>query len=320
MSWDDTSHAVFYQEEEDVEEIFMGNLMNEEDVMNTLVMKKEDNMKKEDIIKKEDVMKKEDGMKEELMKEDSTDEENDEGMSIALRVKCRKMSKLSPISFNCQNSDCESVSVKNDSCEDSYVSVTPDETFIDSIISLVRRIAPDLRYSKVKSDARRKRQMRKERRKVTKSIHPDLRCLWRHMDQLLAPPAPRVEEVSPYPRVDWTKVNTRNLANLPKPQRYAVHGCEPDPNFYEKKSVNYGSGTNYLRSDYEGAMPYPYGSLPGFRTQAGIIAPYSHGEVVSGYTWSPDDEAWVLHARIKGKAPNAGSRKVNKEDKKKKKW
>ena len=252
------------------------------------------------------------------------EEENDEEMSIALRVKCRKMAKLSQISFGCQDSDCDSVSVKSISFEKSYVSVTPDETFIDSIISVVRRIAPDLRYSKVKSDARRKQQLRKERRKVTRSIHPDLRCLWRHMDQLLAPPAPRVEEVSPYPRVDWTRVNTRNLANLPKPQRYAVHGCEPDPNFYEKKKVDMGGGTHYLRSDYEGAMPYPYGSLPGFRTQAGIIAPFSHGEVVSGYIWSPDDEAWVLHAhnaRPKEKVANTGSRKANKEDKrKKKKW
>ena len=46
---------------------------------------------------------------------------------------------------------------------------------------------------------------------------------------------PRVRHTSPYPRVDWTKVNQRNLANLPKPQFYPVHGCAQDPTFYEPR-------------------------------------------------------------------------------------
>ena len=257
----------------------------------------------------EAVMKEEVAMK----KEYSMDEENDEEMSIALRVKCRKLSKLSPeISFNCHYSDCESDPESISSSHSDEFEKAANDPFIDKIISVVRRIAPDLRYSQAKSDARRKKLMRKARRKVTRSVHPDLRCLWRHADDLGGPAVAPVQHASPYPRVDWTRVNQRNLANLPKPQRFPLHGCEPDPNFYEKKNVDMGGGIKIHRSDYEGFMPHPYGSLPGFRTQAGIIAPFSHGEVVSGYTWSPDDEAWVLHAhsaRPKEKAPNAGSRK-----------
>merc|ERR1739836_206349 len=112
------------------------------------------------------------------------------------------MSKLRPpisISFNCHYSHCESESNMSISSEEREGN--RNDPFIDKIISLVYRIAPDLRFSQAKSDARRKKQLRKERRKVTRFVHPDLRCLWRHVDALLAPPAPRVQQVSPYPRV-----------------------------------------------------------------------------------------------------------------------
>ena len=253
-----------------------------------------------------------DFMKEEAYKE----EENQEDMSIAHRVKSRKLSKLSPsisISFNCNYSDCETES--NMSVFDEEHEGNPNDPFIDKIISLVYRIAPDLCYSKAKSDARRKKQLRKERRKVTRSVHPDLRCLWRHVDALLAPPAPRVQQVSPYPRVDWTKVNVRNLANLPKTQNFAVHGCAEDPNFFEKRIVDMGGGIKRYRSPFEDGGCFPYGHLPGYLTQVGIISPGSHGDVVSGHTWSSEEGGWVLHAnQPRAREKPANNKKLYRKD------
>ena len=85
---------------------------------------------KEEVVMKENVLKEENDKN---FDEDSMEDENDEEMSIALRVKCRKMAKLSPITFSCQISDSDSASVKSDPFENSYVSVMPDETFIDSL-------------------------------------------------------------------------------------------------------------------------------------------------------------------------------------------
>ena len=140
--------------------------------------------------------------------------------------------------------------------------------------------------------------MKKRRRKFErKELHPDLITMWRNADEICAPPAPRVRHTCPYPRVDWSRVNQRNLANLPKPQYYPVHGCAQDPTFYEPRKSPCPLG-NPLRSLYHEAGAIPFGSELGFRTQAGVIAPGSHGELVSGYTWSPDYQDWVLMATI----------------------
>ncbi len=100
--------------------------------------------------------------------------------------------------------------------------------------------------------------MKKRRRKFErKELHPDLITMWRNANEICTPPAPR--HTSPYPRVDWTKVNQRNLANLPKPQFYPVHGCAQDPTFYEPRKSPCPLG-NPLRSLYDEAGPIPFGS------------------------------------------------------------
>ena len=161
----------------------------------------------------------------------------------------------------------------------------------------MQRVAPDDRFSPSLS----RKMMKKRRRKFErKELHPDLITMWRNADEICAPPVSRARHASPaspYPRVDWTRVNQRNLANLPKPQYYPVHGCAQDPTFYEPRKSPCPLG-NPLRSLYDEASAIPFGSELGFRTQAGVIAPGSHGELVSGYTWSPDYQDWVLMATI----------------------
>ena len=162
----------------------------------------------------------------------------------------------------------------------------------------MQRVAPADRFSPSLS----KKMMKKRRRKFErKELHPDLITMWRNADEICAPPVSRARHASPaspYPRVDWSRVNQRMLANLPKPERFPVYGCAQDAAFYEPRQVTVAHDDVCFRSPYDEAIHCPYGSLPGFLTQDGVIAPGGHGEVVSGYIWSHEYGCWVLHASI----------------------
>ena len=156
--------------------------------------------------------------------------------------------------------------------------------------------------------------MKKKRRKSErKELHPDLITMWRHANEICAPPVSRARHASPaspYPRVDWSRVNQRMLANLPKPERFPVHGCTQDETFFVKRKVTVAHDSVRFLSPYEQAIHCPYGSLPGFLTQDGVIAPGGHGEVVHGYVWSPDYHGWVLQASN----PVGQQKKQNKDE------
>ena len=175
-------------------------------------------------------------------------------------------------------------------------------SFINNMLLCMNQVAPDAQFDSMKS---KKMKKKKAKRRKKKMLHPDLISMWHHASQLFTEATVPVAKVtpSPYPKVkDWAKVNQRNLANLPKPQHYPVQGCAEDPSFFEKRK---SPGGTLIRSLYEDRMvghsnlrhgSVLYGSLPGFLTEAGIISPGSHGEVVSGYVWSEVYEDWVLQA------------------------
>ena len=220
------------------------------------------------------------------------------------------------MTFSCQISDSDSASVNSDPFENSYVSVMPDETFIDSIISVVRRIAPDLRYSQAKSDARRKKKLRKERRKVTRSVHPDLRTMWQHASEFCSPPeVPTHVDTAPaslYPQVDWAQVNYRFLNNLPKPEMFPIEGCSPDENHLK----HFNDPQKY---DYRAwRSGKPFGQRSGFLTEDGVIAPGGYDQALHGYVWSDQYRGWVIQNRkrvVKEKPAMTAKKKP-----KKKKW
>ena len=157
------------------------------------------------------------------------------------------------------------------------------------------RVAPANKFAPLISKKRKKKMRQKKLKKV---LHPDLITMWQHCSQLCAEPdvSPATPTPSPYPRVDWSRVNQRMLANLPKPERFPVHGCAQDESFFVKRQVTVAHDSVRFWSPYEEAGSYPYGSLPGFLTQDGVIAPGGHGENVHGYVWSPDYQGWVLQA------------------------
>ena len=88
-----------------------------------------------------------------------------------------------------------------------------------------------------------------------------------------------------YPTIDLTNVDSRRIANVPKPQSCAVLGCSDDPNFYERISWDV-SGPNYWRSQ-------PHGSKLGYVMVMGFITPPT--TPVHGYVWT-DTDGWVPNA------------------------
>ena len=80
----------------------------------------------------------------------------------------------------------------------------------------------------------------------------------------------------PIPRVDFSKVKPHLHRNLPKPTDYPVHSCSQDPKFYtecfssDSHNMYYACGSTPCKPKFD--TTFPFGSLPGFETNLGIVA------------------------------------------------
>ena len=133
------------------------------------------------------------------------------------------------------------------------------------------------------------------------------------------------------PLVDWSKVNTRSLGNLPTPKMYPKLGCSDDPNLYADRSYDRGAH-GIIKAKPLHAEPFPFGGEFGLMTDVGVIStkkgdqmddPYNH--IIHGHVWSRELCCWVIHARFTKDNVNNNPKKVNeggrnsKKQKKKKK-
>ena len=102
--------------------------------------------------------------------------------------------------------------------------------------------------------------------------------------------------------VDFARVNS---ARLPRPELFAVQGCSEEPEFYTKCAStfpsNHGLGHNVpheCNSKFEDVFrPFKFGSMPGFRTNLGVIAPPDYP--IGGYIYfggTGKDTKYVLFA------------------------
>ena len=103
----------------------------------------------------------------------------------------------------------------------------------------------------------------------------------------------------PYPTLDWSKVNSRFLNNIPKPNQFPKHGCSLDPALYEwTEKIIKTSQCGEVFTSKQKVHPkfedyYPFRYEWGYRTTAGIISVSNVSH--HGYIW--DDGNWVLHAQ-----------------------
>ena len=142
--------------------------------------------------------------------------------------------------------------------------------------------------------------MRKERAeiRIANIVPSDFRTLWDSAEI----EDEKVEDVNkpvpdPYPVLDWSKVNSRFLSNIPKPGRYPIQGCSLDPAIYEwTHKFHYpevwGGTKENIKPKFETSVA-PFGEEWGYRTIAGIIS--VSNVIHHGYVW--DNGNWTLHAQ-----------------------
>ena len=150
-----------------------------------------------------------------------------------------------------------------------------DEIFIDSMLNFIDTVAPKSKFNKQKSKRRRMKKMKK-------LIHPHLRTMWSNSNAIVSqsPPTPVSTSTPRYPIIDWSKVNEKFIKNIPRPQRFPLHGCL---NIHDVENEDYSCGI----------APHGYGI--GYLTNLGIIAPLNDNQIVHGYMST--DAGWILHAQ-----------------------
>ena len=104
----------------------------------------------------------------------------------------------------------------------------------------------------------------------------------------------------PYPRVDWSKIH-KTIKNLPQPGFFPVSGCPQHPEVYPE-APNPKGRIKVCITNKDCSLPgcsgcavaatQPFGSLPGFKTNLGIVAVPSCP--VGGYIYT--EEGWILYA------------------------
>ena len=174
---------------------------------------------------------------------------------------------------------------------------TKRDPLITALLRTIHRTAPKSVYSSRKAEILREE--RSEER-IANIVHGEFRALWDS-----AKIEDDVEEVNrslppdPYPILDWSKVNSRFLNNIPKPNQFPRHGCSPDPTIYEwTEKITKTSRCGEVFTSKQKVQPkfednFPFGHEWGYRTTAGIIS--VSNVTHHGYIW--DDGNWVLHAQ-----------------------
>ena len=166
-----------------------------------------------------------------------------------------------------------------------------EHSFLAKMTSAIDRFAPNNAFSRTKHE-------RKMKKKLLRMIPRELHCLWRNVDSVTGV-APAVFPVKSAPalKVNWSNVNTRALANVPKPKLYPKHGCAEDPSHYQPyTTTGYSSDgepkTIHHKSKFE--EDNPFGSAYGVETDAGVLS--VSGILIHGHTWSEERGIWLLHA------------------------
>ena len=168
--------------------------------------------------------------------------------------------------------------------------------FVSKLKTFISSNFPNFIYTKEKS-------AELQQQRLNELVFEEFQCLWKNVDDLFVqnpdpsqscttpPPVPVVR----YKSIDFSKVNIRNMANIPKPSSHPIHGCSQDPKFYSEEvvlSYDYYNRPHKLESSHKKSMPF--GCLYGYQTNEGIVPVPT--TPVNGHVWSDDLRDWVLHA------------------------
>ena len=143
-------------------------------------------------------------------------------------------------------------------------------------------------------------------RKKFKVVPFEFASIWKNLSSIFTEEeAPSYVEECSLPRVAWEKVNRGALKKFPTPRLFAVHSVSPDASFYKKNCKCTKNGPCSCRIEFEAKKPF--GSLPGFKTNVGIVPVPS--TPLFGHIWDQESNDWLLHAEVPlpAEIPSMGS-------------
>ena len=160
------------------------------------------------------------------------------------------------------------------------VTASKDKKFVKEMVRKISRL--ETKYATPPN--KRQGDYFTRKRPISDVVPHDFIEMYKH----LATSKPKSVEVPcPFPTVNWAEL--RFKPSLPKPGPYPVYGVVQDPSFYKRE----GSQSGWVGPFYQ---PNPFGSLPGYRTNLGVVPVPTLPE--GGYVWT--DEEWVIHATWAG--------------------
>ena len=198
--------------------------------------------------------------------------------------------------FNEESFDDESVS-ESENCQIHTKSLTQKCSFVSKIETFISSNFPNNVFTQEKSN-----QIKQER--LNELVFIDFQQMWNNVDDLFVQnpdDTPICTTTSPTPEIvfksiDFSKVNVRNMSNIPKPVNYPILGVSNDPDFYTKivktDYFDYYGNQRTFESSFK--MKAPFGSLYGYQTNEGIVPVPTNP--VNGHVWSHQLHNWVLHA------------------------
>lgn len=188
--------------------------------------------------------------------------------------------------------------------------INKGDPFINTIIGIYKKIAPNGRYKP------------KYLRKKKFSIVPyEFASMWRSLPNLYTEKELPTQEII-RPKVAWHKVNPSALRRFTRPGMFPIMSVSPRPSFYEKTcncATNLVFKTSVLATVHwlerggsaqlcpcptEFERDLPFGSLPGYRTNLGVVP--IPDTPMFGHIWDHEASDWVLHAEIPPSGPSTG--------------
>ena len=135
--------------------------------------------------------------------------------------------------------------------------------------------------------------MKRKKSKVSKQF----RTIWENAGAIFADKPVNAKVPMNEFTIDWTKVNSHFLRNIPSSKQVPVLGCSPDPMFYTDTVHVLEKGTRYEKTEVVKCSfnmdKFPHGYSWGFSTNKGIIS--AAGVQVHGHIWD-EMTGWTLCA------------------------
>ena len=168
-----------------------------------------------------------------------------------------------------------------------------DKTFIKRMVKTLTKLEAKYQIPEHK----RKKRLFTRKEKTSPIVPKEFDTIYHG---LAAPEPDAVTLADPFPHVRWN--NVRFKPALPNPEACPVHSCSPDPVFYvDRNSPSFQCNSNF---DYLASQNgRPFGALPGFKTNLGVVAIPSIP--VGGYVYCPEVKKWVIFAEARS-PPSTG--------------